>query len=93
MSDTLNLVYDSIDKANADKPASTRRQFVTGAAATLGSLGFLSLADDATAQEGDSVKHILDVAATAEVLATIVNTCAWPWAGPGHPAQHQVRCP
>ena len=74
MSDTLNLVYDSIDKANADKPASTRRQFVTGAAATLGSLGFLSLADDATAQEGDSVKHILDVAATAEVLATIVNT-------------------
>ena len=82
MSEHLNRVYDSIDRLHADRPAATRRQLVAGAAATLGGLGLLGLADDAKAQStpfGDrqvrnDPQTILNVAATAEVLATIVNT-------------------
>lgn len=80
MSDHLNLVYDGIDRAHADKPAATRRQLVAGAAATIGGLGLLGLAEDAQAQTlatrkiRNDPQTILNVAATAEVLATIVNT-------------------
>jgi len=41
MSDALNLVSKAIDEQYADEPANTRRQFVKGAAATLGGLGVL----------------------------------------------------
>ncbi len=82
MPDHLNLVYESIDRVHADKPAATRRQLVAGAAATLGGLGLLGLAEDAHAQSTpfatrkvrNDPQTILNVAATAEVLATIVNT-------------------
>ena len=77
MSDALNHVFDSIDDANADKPAATRRQLVGGAAAAMGSMGLLGYATrDAQAQSGgvNTAENIANIAATAEVLATIVNT-------------------
>lgn len=79
MSDALNYVYETIDEEHRDKPAATRRQMVAGAAAALGSMGMLGFAARAAdAQEtGDAVNsaaNIANIAATAEVLATIVNT-------------------
>ena len=79
MSDALDLVYRSIDDQHADLPAATRRRFVTGAAAAIGSLGLLgTIAKTAKASTStNSTETILAVAATAEVLATIVNTIGW----------------
>ena len=78
MTDALNYVYETIDEEHRDKPAATRRQLVGGAAAALGSLGMLGWAERAAAQGGDdavnSAANIANIAATAEVLATIVNT-------------------
>ncbi len=82
MQDPLDLVYQSIDEEHADKSASTRRQIVGGAAAALGGMGLLGFTDVAEAKRKHKHKHtkfenpqtILNVAATAEVLATIVNT-------------------
>jgi hypothetical protein len=77
VSDALNLAYQGVDNEWSDESASTRRRFVQGAAATLGGLGvFGLLADDrAIAQMGQNdPQTILNIAATAEVLATIVNT-------------------
>jgi Ferritin-like domain len=79
MSDALNLVYETIDDRHAGESAATRRQLVAGAAATLGAMGILGLAEDAQAG-ARAARHRVDptellaVAATAEVLATIVNT-------------------
>jgi hypothetical protein len=72
MSEPINEVYAAIDGSFADKPAATRRKFVAGAAGALGGLGLLSL--PATALAANDAQTILNVAATAEVLATIVNT-------------------
>jgi len=79
--EALDLVYGAIDRQHADKSASTRRKFVAGAGATLGSMGLIgllpSMADGAKtnwANGDNSVENILNIAATAEVLATIVNT-------------------
>lgn len=75
MSEGLNRVYGAIDGQHSDKSASTRRQLVAGAAATLGGLGLLGLADTAKADyRYNGTDIILPIAATAEVLATIVNT-------------------
>ena len=82
MSEFLNAAYSSIDEQHADKPAATRRQLVGGAAAALGTMGMLTWADSANAQLPRSNRNdapntpetIAAVAATAEVLATIVNT-------------------
>ncbi len=78
MSETLNLIYGSIDEQNADKPAATRRQLVAGAGAALGGMGLLGLAQEAEAATSSrhsvDTQELLNVAATAEVLATIVNT-------------------
>ena len=77
MSDPLNYVYETIDAEHADKPAATRRQLVGGAAAAIGSMGLLGFATrDARAQDDgvNSAQNIANIAATAEVLATIVNT-------------------
>ncbi|MBA3327030.1 MAG: ferritin-like domain-containing protein [Solirubrobacterales bacterium] len=82
MSEFLNSVYQSVDEQHADKSAATRRQVVGGAAAALGSMGMLAWAQDAEAQlptsnrndAPNTVETIAAVAATAEVLATIVNT-------------------
>ena len=77
MSDALTIAYDAIDDEHAGESALTRRKLVGGAAASLGSLGLLSLVnDDAWAAQAarNNPQTILNVAATAEVLATIVNT-------------------
>jgi len=72
MSEHLNGAYASIDHSFAGKSASTRRKFVAGAAGALGGLGLLSL--PAKALAANDAQTILNSAATAEVLATIVNT-------------------
>jgi hypothetical protein len=77
MSEALNLAYQGVDREWEGESASTRRRFVQGAAATLGGLGVFGLLSDreAVAQMGQNdPQTILNVAATAEVLATIVNT-------------------
>jgi hypothetical protein len=79
MSDTENIAYEAIDKQFADRSASTRRKFVGGAAATLGSMGLLGLSGSSSAvaaMRKNDPTTIVNVAATAEVLATIVNTVA-----------------
>jgi hypothetical protein len=70
--DQINDVYASIDDSFSGESASTRRKFVAGAAGTLGSLGLLSI--PASAMAANDAATILNIAATAEVLATIVNT-------------------
>ncbi|WP_217924537.1 ferritin-like domain-containing protein [Miltoncostaea oceani] len=83
MSDPLDLVGKSIEEQHAGESASTRRQFVAGATATLGGLGLLAIPGVASATKGkhgrvrNDPQTILNVAATAEVLATIVNTIGW----------------
>lgn len=72
MSEHINEVYASIDRGFAGESAATRRKFVAGAAGALGGLGLLSL--PASAMAANDAQTILNVAATAEVLATIVNT-------------------
>lgn len=72
MSEHINDAFASIDRSFAGESASTRRKFVAGAAGALGGLGLLSL--PATALAANDPQTILNIAATAEVLATIVNT-------------------
>jgi hypothetical protein len=72
VSEHLNEVYTSIDRGFAGESAATRRKFVAGAAGALGGLGLLALPAQALA--ANDAQTILNVAATAEVLATIVNT-------------------
>ncbi len=79
MTEVTNHLYDTIDDQNAGLPASTRRTLVKSTAAALGSMGMLGLvADkafgDVKTSSENSVANITTVAATAEVLATIVNT-------------------
>lgn len=79
MSDALDLVARSIEEQHSGESASTRRQFVAGATATLGGMGLLALPGMAYAtspkgQVRNDPQTILNIAATAEVLATIVNT-------------------
>jgi hypothetical protein len=77
MSDSLNYVNHVLDEENRDQPAATRRQMIAGAGAVIGGLGLLSVADASAAgfkNTPNTVENITTVAATAEVLATIVNT-------------------
>ena len=78
MSEALNFVNQAIDEEHRDKPASTRRQMIAGAGAVIGGMGLMGIASgDAVAQVRNSPntpENITTVAATAEVLATIVNT-------------------
>lgn len=68
----LSPVYQAIDSEFEAESAHTRRKFVAGAAAMIGSAGLLSVPAAALAK--NDAKTILNIAATAEVLATIVNT-------------------
>jgi hypothetical protein len=81
MSDSLNYINQVIDEENAEKSAHTRRQMIGGAGAVIGGMGLMGLASgDAFAQGKNSpntVENITTVAATAEVLATIVNTVGY----------------
>jgi len=83
MTDVTNHLYETIDAQNAHESAATRRGLVKGTAAALGTMGLLGLAtgtaDAATTRavktaDANKVETIAAVAATAEVLATIVNT-------------------
>ncbi len=79
MSDVNNHLFETIDRQNAGESAHTRRKLVATTAAALGSMGLLGFAtSDAFAavktSAENSVETIAAVAATAEVLATIVNT-------------------
>jgi len=77
--DVTNHLYETIDAQNQDQSAATRRGLVKGTAVALGSLGLMGLATgqaDAAVKTNDAnkVETIAAVAATAEILATIVNT-------------------
>ena len=78
MTEALTTVYETIDDQHSEKSAATRRQLVAGAAAAMGSMGMLGWASRAEAQSGgdavNTAANIANIAATAEVLATIVNT-------------------
>ncbi len=79
MTDISNHLFETIDRQNADLPASTRRTLIKGTAAAVGSAGLfgvLSGSASAAVKTGteNSIETIAAVAATAEVLATIVNT-------------------
>ena len=74
MSEAIDRVNRSIDEQHAHEPAVTRRRLVQGTAATLGGMGLLSIPFAARAEAANDTQTILNVAATAEVLATIVNT-------------------
>ena len=79
MSEVTNHLFDTIDRQNAHESAATRRTLVKTTAAALGTMGLLGYASkDAFAavktDAANSVENITTVAATAEVLATIVNT-------------------
>jgi hypothetical protein len=81
MSEFLNAVVQSVDERNRDKATATRRQLVAGATAALGTIGAISWAAEAEAAlpkvkstAPNTPQNIVNIAATAEVLATIVNT-------------------
>lgn len=79
MSEVTNHLFDTIDEQNGRESAHTRRTLVKGTAAALGSMGLVGFmtgqADAAVKTDAaNSVANIVAVAATAEVLATIVNT-------------------
>jgi hypothetical protein len=78
--DVREYVGRAIDKAHEGLPVATRRQMITGTAATLGGMGLMgalpSIAS-ASVSSDNSTTNILTVAATAEVLATIVNTVGY----------------
>lgn len=87
MSDALNRVYDAVDREHSKESAYTRRNVVATAATTIGALGLFGVPSAVakthkkhqkrSAPEGNNdPKTILQVAATAEVLATIINTVA-----------------
>ena len=88
MSDDLTPVFEAVDKAHAAEPVATRRAIINGAAglagsvALLGALGGVAEAKSTKAgwwhhTKGDDPQTILNIAATAEVLATIVNTVGY----------------
>lgn len=79
MTEVTNHLADTIDRQQRHLSASTRRQLVKGSIAGLASMGLVGyLAGEADAavhtDDANSVENILTVAATAEALATIVNT-------------------
>ena len=87
MSDPIEHVGQAVDEQHAHLSAGTRRQIVAGVAATIGGMGVLGLPGMALGKGGSrqemnglaevpqqDPQTILNIAATAEVLATIVNT-------------------
>jgi hypothetical protein len=87
MPDAINLVNDVIDQEHHDKSATTRRRMIAGTTALLGSWGLLNTGDAMAKLSGASYTgpntpaNILNTAATAEVLATIVNTVGYEQVG------------
>ena len=80
MSDGMHPVFDAVERLDSDGSVMSRRSLVAGAAGALGGMGLLGAISPAAvlaASEGNDPQTILNVAATAEVLATIVNTEGW----------------
>ena len=81
MSEAMEYINRVLDEENAEKSAHTRRQMIAGAGAVVGGMGLLGVAGDAVAKtlknSPNTVENITTVAATAEVLATIVNTVGY----------------
>jgi hypothetical protein len=83
MSAGLEALQRAVDTTAADIPGTSRRRFVAGAAGALGGMGLIGAltADKAMAADlanpNNDTQTILNVAATAEVLATIVNTLGY----------------
>ena len=74
-----NLAYEAVDREYSGESAHTRRQLVGAAALGLGGLAAASVPGVALAASKrgggtNDPQTILNIAATAEVLATIVNT-------------------
>jgi hypothetical protein len=81
MPDVSNHLFTIIEREHAHEHATTRRRLIKGTGVALAGAGLLGLAADArpasaavATRDANSVETILAVAATAEVLATIVNT-------------------
>jgi hypothetical protein len=79
LSEVTDHLFETVDRRHAGESAHTRRSLVKGTAAALGSMGLLGyLSGDAfgavKTNPANSLATITAVAATAEVLATIVNT-------------------
>lgn len=79
MTEDLQPVLESIDRAHAGESVLTRRGLVASAAGAVGGMGLLGAISPAAvfAASNNTPQTILNVAATAEVLATIVNTVGW----------------
>src|SRR3954470_22632391 len=82
MSEGLDVIQSAIENEPRDTEK-TRRQFVSRAAVALGGMGIVgalpasAFASSSSAMAGNDTQTILNVAATAEVLATIVNTVGY----------------
>jgi hypothetical protein len=90
MSEGLEVVHRAIEQEGARLPEGTRRHFVSRAAVALGGMGLVGALPgvahaqgtststtttvSGTVEGGNDTQTILNIAATAEVLATIVNT-------------------
>jgi len=73
----MSEALESVQRAIATEPISprTRRQLMGATAAAVGGMGMLGLMEGkAQAAGNNDIQTILNVAATAEILATIVNT-------------------
>jgi hypothetical protein len=77
MSDGFQPVYRTMEAELHDQPASTRRRFVASTAAAVAGAGILGALPARALATHNDVQTILNVAASAEVLATIVNTVGW----------------
>ena len=87
MSEVNNHIFDTIDRQHKHESAHTRRTLIKTTAAGLGSMGLLGYAAGnagaaVPTMKGNDVETLTAVAATAEVLATIVNTVGAEKVGP-----------
>ncbi len=93
MSEMHNEVHTALDRVVSGESAATRRKFVAGAAGTIGGLGLLGAPASALAKvaKQNEAQTILNIAATAEVLATIVNTVGAERVDLDHTTRRNVR--
>ena len=81
MSEGLEVLQQAVDRTLPEAAAHSRRRFMVGAAGALGGMGLVGVLPGSALAAGpanpnNDTQTILNVAATAEVLATIVNTLA-----------------
>jgi hypothetical protein len=93
MTDGMHPVFAAVEQLDSEGSVMSRRKLVVGAAGALGSMGLLGAISPAKvlAASHNNPQTILNVAATAEVLATIVNTVGWKRGlGRDHVTQHNL---